>query len=323
MSSEALISLGLMVVATALLWKGAGWTVFSACRVARRFNVSDVLIGATVVALGTSAPEIVVTLIAALNGQPDISVGNVVGSNIFNLGFILGGCALFTAIPTTRSLVQRDTSALLVAATLLVFLLRDRLLSRGEGAVMVLLLAAYLLYRTVRGDDVAVVEGELDTQEGTTRDVFLLVLGLACVIGGAHLLVSSAAALAFRMGFSEWAIGVSIVAAGTSLPELATSIAAARRGRTGLIGGMLIGSDLFNVLGVLGLAAVLHPLGVDPAAIPGVVMMIAMVVLVLVFMRTGWRLTRLEGLALVAFAVVRWSHDLAPGAWTFARGLWS
>lgn len=323
MSSEALISLGLMLFATALLWKGAGWTVTSACRLARRFNVSDVMIGATVVALGTSAPEMVVTLIAALKGQPDISIGNVVGSNIFNLGFILGGCALFTAIPTTRSLVQRDTSALLVAATLLVFLLRDRLLSRGEGAAMVLLLAAYLLYRTLRGDDVAVMEGELDIREGTARDIFLLVLGLACVIGGAHLLVKSAAALALRMGLSEWAVGVSIVAAGTSLPELATSIAAARRGRTGLIAGTLIGSDLFNLLGVLGLAAVLHPLGVDPAALPGVVMMIAMVVLVLVFMRTGWRLTRLEGLALIAFGVLRWSRDLAPDVWTFARGLWS
>jgi cation:H+ antiporter len=322
MSSEALLSLGLLLAATALLWKGADWTVISACRVARRFDVSDVMIGATVVALGTSAPEMVVTLIAALKGQPDISVGNVVGSNIFNLGFILGGCALFTVIPTTRSLVLRDTSALLVAATLLVFLLGDGLLSRGEGALMVLLLPAYLLYRTMRGDDVAVVEGELEIREATARDFFLLVLGLACILGGAHLLVGSAAALALRMGLSEWAVGVSIVAAGTSLPELATSIAAARRGRTGLIAGTLIGSDLFNVLGVLGLAAVLHPLAVDSAAKPGVVMMTAMVALVLVFMRTGWRLTRLEGLALVVLAVVRWSRDLAPGVWASARGLW-
>ncbi len=323
MSSEALISLGLLLVATALLWKGADWTVIAACRVARRFDISDVMIGATVIAFGTSAPEMVVTLIAALNGQPDISVGNVVGSNIFNLGFILGGCALFTAIPTTRSLVRRDTSALLAAAMLLIFLLGDRLLARGEGALMVLLLAAYLLYRTMRGDDVAVVEGEVDIREATARDVFLLALGLACVIGGAHLLVGSASALALRMGLSEWAIGVTIVAAGTSLPELATSIAAVRHGRTGLIAGTLIGSDLFNLLAVLGLAALLHPLEVDRAATPGVVMMTAMVALVLVFMRTGWRLTRLEGLALVALAVVRWSRDLAPEVWAIARGLWS
>ncbi len=322
MSSQALISLGLLLVATALLWKGAEWTVVAACRIARRLNVSDVLIGSTIVALGTSAPEIVVTLVAALNGQPDISVGNVVGSNIFNLGFILGGCALFTAIPTTRSLVMRDTAVLLVAATLLLWLLGDDLLARWEGAMMVLLLAAYMLFLTLRSADGGHEDEEVTLGRATATDFIVLLIGLGAVIGGAHVLVNSASALAERMGLSQWAIGVTIVAGGTSLPELATSVAAARRGRPGLIAGTLIGSDLFNLLGVLGLAAFLHPLHVDPIATPGVIMMTFMVAFVLLFMRTGWRLTRLEGLALVGLAIVRWSRDLAPQVWGLAPGVW-
>ena len=322
MSSQALISLGLLLVATALLWKGAEWTVVSACRIARRINVSDALIGTTIVALGTSAPEIVVTLVAALNGQPDISVGNVVGSNIFNLGFILGGCALFTVIPTTRSLVMRDTAVLLLAATLLLALLGDNLLSRWEGVLMVSLLAGYMLFLTLRRVDPAHEEEEVSLERATPIDFIMLVVGLGAVIGGAHMLVQSASALAARVGLSEWAIGVTIVAGGTSLPELATSIAAARRGRTGLIAGTLIGSDLFNLLGVLGLAAFLHPLQVNSIATPGVVMMTMMVAFVLLFMRTGWRLTRLEGLMLVALALVRWSRDLAPQVWGLAPGVW-
>ncbi len=321
MSSQALTDLGLLLIGTSLLWKGADWTVVSVCRVARGLRMSDALIGATILAFGTSAPEIVVTLIAALNGQPDISVGNVVGSNIFNLGFILGGCALFTAIPTSRDLVLRNTGALLLAATLLLlFLLRDHLLTRGEGILMVVLLGSYMLYLTQRSEDPGPLEEEVHVGAPRVPDVLLLLVGLASVIGGAHLLVNAASSLAAVMGLSEWAIGVTIVAGGTSLPELATSIAAARRGQTGLIAGTLIGSDLFNMLGVLGLAAFLHPLQVSPLATPSIVMMTCMVAFVLVFMRTGWRLTRLEGLALVALAVVRWSRDLAPEMWGLPAG---
>ncbi len=322
MSSQALISLGLLLVATALLWKGAEWTVVSACRIARRINVSDALIGSTIVALGTSAPEIVVTLVAALNGQPDISVGNVVGSNIFNLGFILGGCALFAAIPTTRSLVMRDTAVLLAAATLLLWLLGDDQLKRWEGALMVSLLAVYMLFLTLHSANQEHEEEDVALGKARAVDFVVLVIGLAAVIGGAHMLVNAASALAAGMGLSEWAIGITIVAGGTSLPELATSVAAARRGRTGLIAGTLIGSDLFNLLGVLGLAAFLHPLKVNPVATPGVVMMTLMVAFVLLFMRTGWRLTRLEGIMLVALAIVRWSRDLAPQVWGLAPGVW-
>ena len=185
---------------------------------------------------------------------------------------------------------------------------------------MIFLLVSYMLYITQRSEDPGPLEEEVAVRTPTVPDVLLLLVGLASVIGGAHLLVNAASNLATAMGLSEWAIGVTIVAGGTSLPELATSVAAARRGRTGLIAGTLIGSDLFNMLGVLGLAAFLHPLQVSPLATPSIAMMTCMVAFVLVFMRTGWRLTRLEGLALVALAVVRWSRDLAPEMWGLPAG---
>jgi cation:H+ antiporter len=312
-----LAEIALVVIATGLLWKGADWVVCGAARIARRFSLSDVVIGMTVVAVGTSAPEIVVTLVAALRDQPDISVGNVVGSNIFNVGFILGSCAALWVIPTNRMLVRRDAAALLVACVLLAICLGDYRLEWWEGLVMMLLLGGYVAYLLRREE----APEELDADgvpEGPASawDYPMLVLGLAAVLGGAHLLVESAVDLAHALGLSEWAIAVTLVAGGTSLPELACAFAAASRGRPGIVAGNLIGSDLFNVLGVLGLAAVLNPMAIDPGARPSIFMMTAMVGLLVVFMRSGWRLSRAEGLLLIAIAILRWSRDLAPGFWS-------
>jgi cation:H+ antiporter len=311
--------IALLLVAVGLLWKGAEWVVRAAARMATRFGLSHVVIGMTVVAIGTSAPEMVVTLVAALGGQPEISVGNVVGSNIFNLGFILGGCAVLRTIPTSGALVRRDTAMLLCASLLLVVLfIGDLRLGPVEGIVMMGMLAGYVLYLLHRKEE---EEEEIETDEipeGTAGfwDYPLLLVGLAAVIGGAHLLVREASVVARMMGLSEWAIGITIVAGGTSLPELATSVAAVIRGHPGMVAGNLIGSDLFNMLGVLGLAALLQPLQIHYTAMPSLFMMTGMVLLVLVFMRTGWRLTRSEGLFLMLLAIVRWGTDLAPGFWS-------
>ena len=313
MHTGVLWDLGLALAAIGLLWKGADGVVFAAIRVARRLDLSEIVIGATIVALGTSAPEIVVTLIAALNGHHDIAVSNVVGSNIFNLGFILGGCAIFSVIPTGPTLVQRYALTLLACCVLLsVLILPDLTLSRVEGLSMILILLAFLAYMARTDGEVSEVE-EIPADKARGLDGLLLLGSLAAVVGGAYLLVSSAVSLAATFGMSEWAIGVSVVAAGTSLPELATSIAAVRRGRTALMAGTLIGSDLFNVLGVLGLAALIHPMTIVPMATPNILMMTVMVAVLLLFMRTGWRLTRIEGALLILIAALRWSRDLAPG----------
>ena len=312
MSAGVLWDLGLALVAIGLLWKGADGVVFAAIRVARRFDLSEIVIGATVVALGTSAPEIVVTLIAALDGHHDIAVSNVVGSNIFNLGFILGGCAIFSVIPTGPTLVQRYALTLLASCVLLaVLILPDLTLSRVEGLSMILILLAFLAYMARTDGEVSEGE-EIPESKAGGLDALLLLGALAAVVGGAYLLVKSAVSLAASFGMSEWAIGLIAVAAGTSLPELATSIVAIRRGRTALMAGTLIGSELFNVLGVLGLAALIHPMTINAIAWPNIVMMTVMVAVLLLFMRTGWRLTRVEGAFLILIAALRWSRDLAP-----------
>ncbi len=313
--SQLLTDLALILVAVGLLWKGAGWVVHAACRVACRFALPEAVIGATVVALGTSAPEMVVTLVAALRGEPDISVGNVVGSNIFNLGIILGACAAFRAIPISRQLVHRDTPALLLASVLLLLFLADNTLGRWEGLSMVVILGGYLLYLVNRGGLFLEEHEEIDGQRATARDFFTLGLGLAAVLCGAHLLVTGSVSLARALGLSEWAIGVTVVAAGTSLPELATAIMAIRRGRTSLMAGTLVGSDLFNVLGVLGLAAFLQPLTIQESARWSLVMMAGMVAVLLLFLRSDFRLSRTEGAALIVIAFLRWTRDLGPSIW--------
>ncbi len=305
----------ILLFSVALLWFGAEWVVMAASRIARRFKLPDLIIGATIVALGTSSPEICVTLLAAFEGQPDISVGNVVGSNIFNAGLILGSCAVIWTIPTSRPIVFRDTPVLLFSSALLLVFLLDHTLGRAEGLLMMALLGGYIAYMIHRGRDEIHSLDDLTCGVATPFDYIRLATGLAAILAGAHFLVDSASVLARMWGIEEWAIGITIVAGGTSLPELATALIAGKQGRTEMMAGMLIGSDIFNLLGVLGLAAFIHPLGINPTATRGVFMMVGMVGILLLFMRSGWRLSRTEGCLLIGLAFARWSRDLAPGIW--------
>jgi len=310
MISQTLIDVGLLVAGVGLLWKGAGWLVHSACGLAHRFGLPDAVVGFSVLALGTSAPELTVAVLAALRGQPDIAVANIVGSNIFNLGIILGGCAAIWTVPTTRPLVGRDAPVLLLATLLLLLFLDDHLLERWEGGAMVICLGSYLLYLVTRRGLRFEAYDPVSEDTDSGRDYFGLILGMGGVLGGAHLLVGSASNLARLMGISDWAIGVTIVAAGTSLPELATALVAARLGRMGMLAGTLVGSDLFNLLGVLGLTALFHPLAVSHQVDVSLMLMAATMAILIVLMRTGWRLTRAEGLVLIAIGLLRWWRDL-------------
>ncbi len=300
------VDLCIIAVSIGGLWGGAVWLVEAAARIAKRFGMSELMIGLTVVALGTSAPEFAVTVGAALKGQSDISVGNVVGSNIFNLGFTLGGIALIRSISTTRTLVLRDGGMLIGAALLLLFFLRDLTMARWEGVVLMGTLVAYiglLIYRRQPSEE------EVPAGEMRWHDILRLVAGIGVVVVSGHYLVESASSLARAWGLSEWVIGVTIVAAGTSTPELATSLVALLRGRHGISAGNLIGSDLFNLLGVLGLAAGLRPMTVDSSGYGSLVLLLGMVVLVVVMMRTGWRISRVEGAVLVLINLGRWLVD--------------
>ena len=303
----------IIIVATILaLWKGAEMIVEASAHIADRFGISQLVIGLTIVSFGTSAPEFAVTLISALNGQPNISVGNVVGSNIFNLGFILGGVALIRGIRISRTLVYRDGVFLFAVTLLLLFFIGDLDFRRWEGISMISLLIVYVSYLIFRKDQELVEE----VPDGTFSwiDIVKLIGGLALVVLGGHFFVDAASDLAGILGMNEWAIGVTIVAAGTSAPELATSLVAALRGRYGLSAGNLIGSDLFNMLGVLGLAGAISPMQVKSEAEASLFVLCGLVLVVLVMMRTGWRISRLEGGILVAANLVRWYFDVqGPG----------
>jgi cation:H+ antiporter len=298
----------LAAVATGLLWKGSEWVVNSAVRLAHKLRMSEVAIGLTIVAIATSAPEFAVTINAAVRGLADISVSNVVGSNIFNLGFILGGCAAIRTIKTTSVIVWRDGLFLLIMSSVLVMFLRDLTLSPKEGLLLFCVLLVYIIYLFVK--KAPLVEKD-SGEEATWRDIPLLFLGIASVVGGGHILVWSATSLARGLGLSEWVIGVTIVAAGTSLPEFATSLMAAYKGRYGMSLGNLIGSDLYNLMGVLGLAGMLGPLRIDPAGLQSVYLLVGMVALVVVFMRTGFRMSRAEGFILIGISVIRWIVDFS------------
>lgn len=296
---------------------GAKWVVDSAAALAQRAGISPLAIGLTVVAFGTSAPEFGVTLVAAFQNQSSISVGNIVGSNIFNLGFILGSAALLRAIPTDALLVWRD-SLVLVGATVVLYLLIgiDLRLDAVDGVVLATLLVAYLMlvWRGRYEGTTAVLHdvGDIGAPgPAIWRDTLFLVLGLATVGVASHFLIGSATALARSFGVSEWAIAVTIVAAGTSVPELATTIAGVARGHMAISAGNVIGSDIFNMLGVLGVAGMLRPMTLDPAARASLLALTGMVIVVLVMMRSGWRVSRAEGMALVTLAALRWVLDFA------------
>ena len=293
-----------------LLWFGANWIVTSAALIARRFNVSELVIGLTIVALGTSAPEFLVTVDAALRGHNDISLSNVVGSNIFNLGFILGLMAMIKPLKSTPTIVYRDGLLLFLTTAGILAVSSTGELGRVFGGCLLALLTGYLFYLGMKRENVG--DGELEEIKGKTAswlDVGLLLGGFAAISAGGHLMVSAATSIATEFGVSSWVIGVTIVAAGTSLPELVTCLAASIKGKNEMLLGNLIGSDFFNFAGVLGLTCLLKPLPVSEAASSGLVVLVGMVFLVLILLRTGWKVRRWEGALLIGINLVRWAHD--------------
>jgi len=298
----------LVAAGVAGLWLGAEQFVTGATRLARRLGVSGLVIGLTVVSFGTSAPEFAVTVDAALTAKADISVGNVVGSNVVNLGFVLGGTALIRRLPVATDLVRRDGAILVGSVLLLLVVLGDRTVTRVEGAVLVLLLVGYLVVLARSDSDDAT--RRVETRKFRRTDSLRLVGGLAVVVAAAHALVSGAASAAAAVGVSEWVIGVTVVALGTSTPELVTSVAAAYRGRANLAAGNVVGNCIFNVFGVLGLAATLRALPVAGVAVRGTLWLLGMAVVAAALLWTRRVLSGPEGLALVALNALHWAGDL-------------
>jgi len=298
----------ILLVSIIVIGKGAVWLVDAAARVAKHFGISELVIGLTVVAFGTSAPEFGVTILAAIRGMGDISVGNIVGSNIFNLGFILGGTAIIHSLKTSRTIVFRDGFFLLFGGILLSVFLWDLTLSKIEGIVLFTLLVLYLLYLYFKKET---IETEEPTHAMYRWDPILLFVGIGLVIVGSHFLVESAVNIARFMGVSDWVIGATIIAAGTSAPEFATSLTAAMKSRYGMSVGNLIGSDIFNLFGVLGIAGIMRNLSVGHDAHINLIILSFMIAVVIIFMRTGWVVSRKEGIILVMIGLLRWIYSFS------------
>ena len=298
----------ILLVSIIVIGKGAVWLVDAAARVAKHFGISELVIGLTIVAFGTSAPEFGVTILAAIRGMGDISVGNIVGSNIFNLGFILGGTAIIHSLKTSRAVVFRDGIFLLFGGILLSVFLWDLTLSKIEGFILFTLLVLYLLYLYFNKET---IETEEPTHTMYRWDPILLFVGIGLVIVGSHFLVESAINIARFMGVSDWVIGATIIAAGTSAPEFATSLTAAMKSRYGMSVGNLIGSDIFNLFGVLGIAGIMRNLSVGHDAHINLIILSFMIAVVIIFMRTGWVVSRKEGIILVMIALLRWNYSFS------------
>jgi cation:H+ antiporter len=314
---EILLASLLVVGGLALLTGGGEALVRGATAIAQLVGLPAAVIGLTVVAMGTSLPELVVSLTAGLQGQPDIAVANVVGSNIFNVAAALGLTALLLPLPVHGNAVKLEWPFMFLASCLCLVLARDGLLDRPEGAFFVVAMVLFVAYtvrlarREVRAVERAELEEAVDARTLPRRSRRyavaggLVLAGVALLVVGGRLLVDGAVALARLAGLTERVIGLTVVAAGTGAPELATSVVAALRKRPDVAVANMIGSNIFNILGILGLSALLRPLTVSPAIVDSDLWwMLGTTLLLYPLMRSGGRLARAEGGLLAAAYVV-------------------
>ena len=305
-----LVNLLLVIAGLVLLVWGADRFVHGAAATARNLGIAPLLIGLTIVAFATSAPEILVSVVAALQGEPGLAFGNAIGSNIVNVGLVLGMTAIIRPIKLESATLRREMPALLAVTLLTVSLFLDTFLSRIDGVVMltglviVMVWLARLGMRSA-GDDPIVrdYEAEIPTDVSMVMAIVWLVVGLGTLLVGAELLVDGAIGFAKLLGVSEVVIGITIVAFGTSLPELAVSVASAMKGEYGLAIGNIVGSNIFNLLAVIGVAATIEPAALAPSVLSLHIFVMVAFTLVLFAMTYDYNgkaiLSRLEGMALV------------------------
>lgn len=299
-----MISIILVVVGVALVLWGADRLTDGATALAQRMNVSQIVIGLTVVAMGTSMPEFFVSMVSAIKGTPDLAVGNVVGSNIFNTMFIVGISAAVAPMGISRSAVRKDIPFAVVATLMLSVMCMDGNISRTDAGILFALFIVFMVYtlRLARKGAVDVEEKKKEDLSVVMSSVFIIV-GLACLIGGSNLFVNGASAIAKALNVSDAVIGLTVVAMGTSLPELATSVVAARKGRSAMAMGNVIGSNVFNILMILGVTGMITPMQIEGITMTDMGVMLVGMVLVWMFSYTKYKVARWEGFVLAAMFV--------------------
>ena len=299
-------SLTLLILSLVALYIGAGWLVQGSSALALKAKVSPLVIGLTIVAFGTSAPELVVSLNATLSGQGDIAIGNIVGSNIFNIGVILGVSATICPLQVKKQLLRIDIPVMLAATLLLTVLFWNGTLSRVEGFFFLAGIIVYtlfsLFYSRKHGEGPNL---ELEQQpKHWAVDTLAIIGGLAVLVCASRLLVDNAVSIAKELGMSEAVIGLTIVAAGTSMPELATSIVAAYKRKTDIAIGNIVGSSLFNILAIAGSCSLVHPIEAKNVNYIDLLVMLAISVLLLPLVKNGQKISRTEGFVLILFYVI-------------------
>ena len=282
-----------------MVLKGADFLTEGAAALARRVNVPEIVIGLTIVAAGTSAPELFVSLVSALKGTPDLAVGNVVGSNTMNCMLIVGCAAMVAPMTISRSTVKKDIPFAVGASVLLMLLALNSFLGRFDGIVLLAGFVSFMVYslrQAKNGQGDATTE---EKQQNPWLSALYIVLGLIGLVIGSILFVDHASSLALALGISEGVVGLTVVAGGTSLPELATSVVAARKGQSAIAIGNVIGSNVFNILLILGLTATISPLQIEGITTIDMAVMLISVALVWLFSFTRYTVERWEGAALV------------------------
>ncbi len=325
---DIFINFVILIVGFAALIKGADWFVDGSSGIAKIFNVPGVIIGLTIVALGTSAPELAVSTSAAINGSNEIALSNVVGSNLFNTLIVLGVCAVIYKLPVDKDIIKRDMPLNLLVTIIMLVLttiplwtsnnILNRKMNENVGEVSrivgLILLAIFIGYLIVLIRHA--IKNPVEEKEGEKKPVWLCILliliGVGLIVGGGEAVVHGAKNIAKAFGMSETLIGLTIVAFGTSLPELVTSVVAATKKQTGMAVGNVIGSNLFNILFILGLSSTIHPIAVNMASVFDMIILTVVAITVYLMSVRKHTISRGKGIILIliyaadmVFAVMR------------------
>ncbi len=305
MDAGILIQVALLLVGFVFLIKGSDFFVDGASSIASLLKIPTIIVGLTIVALGTSAPEAAVSITSSLTGSNALAVSNVIGSNLFNMLMVIGISALLSNLVMEKSVLEKDLP-FLVGITLLwaIFIIIGWDITNIEGIILLIILVAYislLVYNTRKSGEATEVEEPKFT---LPKSIIFILIGLAGIVLGGDLVVDSASAIAIALGMSETLVGLTIVAIGTSLPELVTSITALRKGENQLVIGNVIGSNIFNILFVLGASSAISAIPLDSSMLIDVLFMLAVTILCFIFGKTQEKYDKKEGIILIVLFVV-------------------
>ncbi|MGX4599757.1 calcium/sodium antiporter [Faecalimicrobium sp. JNUCC 81] len=306
-----------LIIGFMFLIKGADIFVEGAASIAKKFHVPPMVIGLTIVAMGTSAPEAAVSVGSSLAGQNDMSIANVVGSNFFNILIVLGVSSIIAKLPVQEDTIKKDTPFLILVSLILVFLGFNLNLGRIDGLIL-LIVFAFFLINTVKsglrssnnnsidnnGETAVAIDTSIEESFSMPKTILVCSFGIIGIVLGGDIVVNSATTIATSFGMSQNLVGLTIVAVGTSLPEFVTSIVAIKKGETEIAIGNVIGSNLFNILLVLGLAAVINPITMSTLALIDVIFMTIITVLLYLFMKKNNSLVKKQGVVLVILYIV-------------------